>query len=623
MRSRAALIGVVGWLAVSLGAGSASASWTEPVVVAAAPQNPGGAPFYLDSDASRRSTLAWLGVDTFVRRIQADGSLLAPFQIVTPPSVADSGFRFALGSNGAGAVTFPADDLDFFAPFTARSVAADGTLGPATEFGEGPADNLAVDGSGNAAVAWLNIEDDTWAVEAREMAPDGSLGSTITLRTIPVDEISSLGPVRVGYADDGTLVVVWEWEDENGVQLVQARRVSPAGTLGALLDLSSASTPTGFVLGEPVLAPSPGNSMTVMWQRRSSGNWVLEARTIASNGTLGATRSIASATYPDSFVGGFADIAVSASGNATAVWDRNLGDFDNPAVIVETRKIAPDGTLGAIQTLSTVEADFVYNLAVEVDHAEAATAAWAYRSFPGSAIRARRINANGSLDAIQALQSGSEVRDFAEVDIPVLSVDPNGVATVAWLVRTDFDPNHIRMSRFEPGPETVITSGPSAATSDASPSFDFTSPDATNGFECRLGTAGAFASCTSPRAFSGLEDGAYTFAVRAMDATYTDASPATSSFAVDTADPDTAIGRVTVKHRPGKATIRFTGSDSAPAGPPNFRCSIDGAAFKSCRSPKVYRGLDPGRHKVRVGAVDAAGNEDSTPARTRLKIRRR
>jgi hypothetical protein len=67
-----------------------------------------------------------------------------------------------------------------------------------------------------------------------------------------------------------------------------------------------------------------------------------------------------------------------------------------------------------------------------------------------------------------------------------------------------------------------------------------------------------------------------------------------------------------------KVKIAFTGAD--PAG--TFRCSVDGKAFKACRSPykKWYK---LGRHKVVVKAVNAQGVADLTPAVVRFKVKQR
>jgi hypothetical protein len=43
---------------------------------------------------------------------------------------------------------------------------------------------------------------------------------------------------------------------------------------------------------------------------------------------------------------------------------------------------------------------------------------------------------------------------------------------------------------------------------------------------------------------------------------------------------------------------------------------------RRCASPRAYS-LAPGRHRVRIFAVDAAGNPDPTPAVFRFRVVRR
>jgi hypothetical protein len=84
-----------------------------------------------------------------------------------------------------------------------------------------------------------------------------------------------------------------------------------------------------------------------------------------------------------------------------------------------------------------------------------------------------------------------------------------------------------------PAPETTIRSD---AVDGTSATFTFDSPDANATFECALD--GDFAPCTSPKAYSGLSDGAHTFRVRAVDlGGAPDPTPATRSFTVATATP--------------------------------------------------------------------------------------
>ena len=89
-------------------------------------------------------------------------------------------------------------------------------------------------------------------------------------------------------------------------------------------------------------------------------------------------------------------------------------------------------------------------------------------------------------------------------------------------------------------PNTTLTPVPSPG-NDTTPTFTFTSNEAGSTFQCRVDGA-AFATCTSPLTTSVLGDGAHTFDVRAVDAAgNVDATPASQTFTVDTAAPNTTI----------------------------------------------------------------------------------
>jgi len=50
-----------------------------------------------------------------------------------------------------------------------------------------------------------------------------------------------------------------------------------------------------------------------------------------------------------------------------------------------------------------------------------------------------------------------------------------------------------------------------------------------------------------------------------------------------------------------------------------FRCKLDGQRFRPCTSPRAYR-LRPGRHLLRVFAIDPSGNRDRTPAVVAMRV---
>ena len=154
-------------------------------------------------------------------------------------------------------------------------------------------------------------------------------------------------------------------------------------------------------------------------------------------------------------------------------------------------------------------------------------------------------------------------------------------------------------------PQTTIDSGPSGLTNDSTPTFGFSS-EVGAGFQCRVDNA-AFAACTSPHTTAAMTDGSHTFEVRATDAAgNTDPTPAQRAVTVDTAAPQT-----TITGAPPATTTATTATFALSAGEAGatFECSLDGAAFASCTSPRDYTGLAVGATR----SAHAPGTPPGTP----------
>jgi hypothetical protein len=158
-------------------------------------------------------------------------------------------------------------------------------------------------------------------------------------------------------------------------------------------------------------------------------------------------------------------------------------------------------------------------------------------------------------------------------------------------------------------PDTSITSAPPAAANTTTASFAFSASEAAT-FECKL-DAGAWASCTSPKSYTGLSQASHTFQVRARDVTGNyDPTPASVAWTVDTTAPNTTItGGPTGNNNPNTATFTFTSSEAG-----TFECKLDTGAYAACASPTTFSGLAKGSHTFSVRSVDAAGNVDNSPA---------
>jgi Ca2+-binding RTX toxin-like protein len=67
-----------------------------------------------------------------------------------------------------------------------------------------------------------------------------------------------------------------------------------------------------------------------------------------------------------------------------------------------------------------------------------------------------------------------------------------------------------------------------------------------------------------------------------------------------------------------RVVLRFASSERGST----FRCQLDRLPFQRCKSPRAYS-LVLGKHRIRVRAVDAAGNADRTPAVIKVRVRPR
>ncbi|HSS04152.1 MAG TPA: hypothetical protein VLK89_03050, partial [Solirubrobacterales bacterium] len=190
---------------------------------------------------------------------------------------------------------------------------------------------------------------------------------------------------------------------------------------------------------------------------------------------------------------------------------------------------------------------------------------------------------------------------------------------------TDASPASFTWTIDTAAPDTQIITHPSTVTSSAAASFTFSGSDGLGSgvasFQCRLDSSKAadWAPCSSPRSYTKLSGGRHSFEVRAIDqAGNTDAAPASFSWTVDTAAPNTQIAThpATLVNRTS-ARFTFTGSDPGGSGVASFQCRLDSnktADWATCKSPHRYTNLSGGTHTFQVRAIDAAGNADATPA---------
>ena len=165
--------------------------------------------------------------------------------------------------------------------------------------------------------------------------------------------------------------------------------------------------------------------------------------------------------------------------------------------------------------VAVVAADNLYNLERNQNRGDAGD------PWPGSA---------GNTNFSATSSPNSNLYSGAASGVSVTAISASATVMTATLSGLDNGP-----------PDTTITGSPLALTNLTSANFTFTSTKANSTFACKL-DAGAFASCTSPKSYTGLAAGSHTFQVQATDpSNNTDPTPASFTWAIDTAAPDTSI----------------------------------------------------------------------------------
>ena len=169
-------------------------------------------------------------------------------------------------------------------------------------------------------------------------------------------------------------------------------------------------------------------------------------------------------------------------------------------------------------------------------------------------------------------------------------------------------------------PNTTIGVKPADPTLSTTATFSFSGTDnhsAALTYQCRLDSTSAadWVTCTSQKTYFGLVPGAHTFDVRATDAAgNVDASPASYTWTVnpgDTTAPDTVLTRQpSLTTTDPNATFEFTATEAGST----FECKLDTGAWAACTTPKTYTGLTVATHTFQVRAIDAALNQDPSPA---------
>ncbi|MBZ0234606.1 MAG: Ig-like domain repeat protein [Deltaproteobacteria bacterium] len=150
-------------------------------------------------------------------------------------------------------------------------------------------------------------------------------------------------------------------------------------------------------------------------------------------------------------------------------------------------------------------------------------------------------------------------------------------------------------------PTVTITGGPTGPTSDATPTFTFTTSGSPATTTCAVG--GQSGACTTSFTPTALGDGSYTFTVTVADAAG-NMGQATRTFTVDTVAPTATI--TSGPNGPTNDTTPTFGFTTA-GSPATITCSV-GAQSGACTTTYTPTALGNGSFTFTVTVTDAAGN---------------
>lgn len=199
---------------------------------------------------------------------------------------------------------------------------------------------------------------------------------------------------------------------------VQDRWIAPAGTLS---DAQAVSGSDGYD-GRGALDAGATGAVHV-WVRYTDTGSLIQTRRRAPGGRLGPIQTLS----PAGVAGDSPAVAVDAAGNAVYAWLQHTAAGD---VVVRARRRTATGLLSAVQAVTT--SGRAKAPQIDVDAGGDAVISWLREGANGREyLQARARAAGGTLSpAVQSISATT-----ADVTSPSFAVAPDGRATFAWVAR--------------------------------------------------------------------------------------------------------------------------------------------------------------------------------------------
>jgi hypothetical protein len=301
------------------------------------------------TDANGDSIAVWRGTGIQARTISAAGALGA-LKTLSPAGGAADTPQVATDDAGKSIAVWERSDGTTYR-IQARTVSATGALGTVKTLSL-PGRNafipqVDVDADGDATVVWSSPDETDGGLSHIQAQTISSAGVPGALQELSAAGQNAFSP-QVATDDAGDAIMVWRRFDGASYR-IQARTMSPGHAPGAIKTLSAA----GQDADSPEVATDANGDAITVWQSFDGADYRIQARRISAAGALGPIKELSGASLhalnPD--------IASDDVGAAVGVWERFDGRFDPNTYRIQARTVSAAGALGAVQDISPAELD--------------------------------------------------------------------------------------------------------------------------------------------------------------------------------------------------------------------------------------------------------------------------
>jgi membrane protein implicated in regulation of membrane protease activity len=301
---------------------------------------PGGNAPEMAMDTAGNVLIVWVRSDGTNLRVEARVrpavGVLGPVETLSKAGQ-DAGIpQVAVDADGNALVVWRRYDGSYWR-IQGRTRSAAGVLGPVETFSKAGQDadipRVAMDAGGNALVVWRRYDGSHWRVQGRSRSAAGVVGPVVNLS----QALQNAEHPQVAMDGDGDALIVWRNET---TEQIEARGRSAAGVLGQRQALSK----TGGSAERPRIAMLSDGNALVVWYRYDGSYWRVQGRTRSAAGSYGQVKNFS----PAGQGGLHPRVALDGSGNAVISWR----GYPGGNVIMQARTRTVAGVLGPVQDIS-------------------------------------------------------------------------------------------------------------------------------------------------------------------------------------------------------------------------------------------------------------------------------